>query len=153
MSGPLEGVTVIDLTDHTHPHTVATIALPFNARCQCLVADDSRLVVADACGGSLAVIDVAARCDIRGAIQDSIDAAITHRFFSEEPFVAVEVAVNGLGGFAGVVVWDEKYRVMPETLTRMSAAIAPSFSPSDAGVLNSWSSACSTTSTASCISS
>lgn len=27
-------------------------------------------------------------------------------------------------GFAGVIVWDEKYRVMPETLRRMSAAVA-----------------------------
>src|SRR6185312_15052039 len=43
-----------------HPQSLATIDLPFNARCQCLVADDARLVVADACGGSLAVIDVEA---------------------------------------------------------------------------------------------
>lgn len=52
-------VTVVDLADFAHPKTVAAISLPFNARCQCLVDDGGRLVVADACGGSLAVIDVA----------------------------------------------------------------------------------------------
>ncbi len=51
-------VTVVDLGDPAQPKTVTTIPLPFNARCQCLVADGARLVVADACGGSLAVIDV-----------------------------------------------------------------------------------------------
>ena len=51
-------VTVVDFANSELPKTVATIALPFNARSQCLVAEGERLVVADACGGSLAAIDV-----------------------------------------------------------------------------------------------
>lgn len=40
---------------------LATIDLPFSPREQCLTPDESRLIVADAFGGKLAVIDLAAR--------------------------------------------------------------------------------------------
>src|SRR5438105_2928946 len=48
-----------------------------------------------------AVIFDAADDGFGGAVEDSIAAAVFDGFFCEEPLVAVEVAVNLLGGFSG----------------------------------------------------
>ena len=53
-------VTIVDLADVTRPRVAAVIDLPFAPREQCLSPDQATLFVADAFGGKLAIIDVAA---------------------------------------------------------------------------------------------
>lgn len=43
---------------------------------------------------------------------------------SSLPSSLSSVKLSGMCGFAGVVTWDDRYRVSPETLRRMSAAVA-----------------------------
>lgn len=41
--------------------------------------------------------------DFGSAVDDAVGAAVSDGLFGEEPFVAVEIAVDGIGGFAGEI--------------------------------------------------